>query len=166
VARVVVLLSKGDLRWKVAVIFVTVGSTDFDPLIAEMDKLAVGLGMDVVMQIGAGRYVPQHAPYFRFAPSLDACYDQAELVVGHGGLGTIVEALERGKKLICVVNPTTYDRHQEHLLGLFEEQEYLVWCREVGRLGEAIQRARSTQLKRYEPPECTIHEVIADYLLT
>jgi UDP-N-acetylglucosamine transferase subunit ALG13 len=148
------------------VIFVTVGSTDFDTLIAEMDKLIVDLGADVVMQIGAGTYVPQHAPYFRFAPSLDAYYDQAELVVGHGGLGTIVEALERGKKLVCVVNPTTYDRHQEHLLGLFDEQGCLVWCRDMGQLGEAIERATKTQLKRYQPPECTIHEVIADYLAT
>lgn len=147
-------------------IFVTVGSTDFDLLVAEMDELAVQLGVDVVMQIGAGKYVPQHASYFRFAPSLDTYYDQAELVVGHGGLGTIVETLERRKKLVCVVNPTTYDRHQEHLLSLFEEQGYLIWCRDVRGLGQAVRRAKSTQFKRYQPPECHIHELIVDYLAT
>jgi UDP-N-acetylglucosamine transferase subunit ALG13 len=141
-----------------------VGSTDFDALIAKMDELAVRLGMDIVMQIGAGQYVPHNAEYFRFATSLDRYYDQADLVVGHGGLGTIVEALERGKKLICVVNPATYDRHQEHLLSIFEQQNYLVWCRDLERLCEAVQRAGFTQLEPYQPPECHIHEVIAEYL--
>ena len=141
------------------------GRTDA-PIIQGTDHIliAVRLDVDVVMQIGAGRYVPRNAQYFRFATSLDSYYDQADLVVGHGGLGTIVEALERGKKLICVVNPTTYDRHQEHLLSIFEGQNYLIWCRDLERLGEAVQRAESTQLDPYQPPECHIHEVIAEYL--
>ena len=69
----------------------------------EMDELAPTLGSPVVMQIGLGAYVPRNAEHFRFAPSLDSYYDQAELVVGHGGFGTIVEALQRGKKLVCVM---------------------------------------------------------------
>jgi len=147
-------------------IFVTVGSTDFDALIAKMDELAPRLGEQVVMQIGLGEYTPSNGRFFRFASSLDSYYDQAEIVVAHGGLGTIVEALERGKKLICVVNPTTYDRHQEHLLSIFTEQKQLLWCRDLERLDEAIQQARMTQFNRYEPPECHIHEVIAKYLAT
>lgn len=145
-------------------IFVTVGSTDFEALVAKMDELAPSLGTEVMMQIGLGQYVPQHAGYFRFAPSLDGYYNEAELVVGHGGLGTIVEALERGKKLICVVNPLTYDRHQEHLLRVFEEQGCLLWCRDMDQLGAAIQQAKGARFSRYQPPDCHIHEIIADYL--
>ncbi len=147
-------------------IFVTVGSTDFDALIAEMDELAPRLADEVVMQIGLGQYTPRHGSFFRFAPSLDAHYDQADIVVAHGGLGTIVEALEREKKLICVVNPTTYDRHQEHLLSLFSAQNNLLWCKDLAHLEEAIQQAKTMQFSRYQPPECHIHEVIARYLAT
>jgi len=145
-------------------IFVTVGSTDFDALVARMDDLAPQLGMGIVMQIGLGQYIPINAQHFRFAPSLDGYYDQAELVVGHGGLGTIVEALERGKRLVCVVNPTTYDQHQEHLLRLFEEQNYLLWCKSLEDLGRAIQEAKRATFARYEPPECRIHQVIESFL--
>jgi UDP-N-acetylglucosamine transferase subunit ALG13 len=145
-------------------IFVTVGSTDFDALVARMDELAPQLGTDVLMQIGLGQYIPTNAQYFRFAPSLSGYYDQAELVVGHGGLGTIVEALERGKKLVCVVNPTTYDRHQEHLLRLFEEQKCLLWCKSLEDLGGAIQEAKHTPFAPYQPPECHIHLVIERFL--
>jgi UDP-N-acetylglucosamine transferase subunit ALG13 len=147
-------------------IFVTVGSTDFDALTVAMDELAPSLGTRVVMQVGLGAHVPANAEYFRFAPSLDHYYDDAELVVGHGGYGTVVEALERGKRLVCVVNPTTYDRHQEHLLRVLEEQGCLLWCREVQRLGEAIAAARVKQFEVYQPPECHIHETIIRHLLS
>ncbi len=145
-------------------IFVTIGSTDFDPLIARMDELAPRLGDDVVMQVGLGEYVPKNGQFFRFAQSLDDYYARADLVVAHGGLGTIVEVLERGKKLVCVVNPTTYDRHQEHLLGLFSAQNNLVWCKDLGQLQEAIEQARTTLLSPYLPPECRIHEIIVEHL--
>jgi beta-1,4-N-acetylglucosaminyltransferase len=145
-------------------IFVTVGSTDFDPLIKQMDELAPELGHEVVMQIGMGQYAPKNARHFRFAPSLDPYLAQADLIVGHGGLGTIVEALEQGKKLVCVVNPTTYDRHQEHLLRLFAAQNHLVWCQELADLSQAIRQAQQTQLTPYRPPECHIHEVIEQFL--
>jgi len=145
-------------------IFVTIGSTDFDPLIVRMDELGPRLGDDVIMQIGLGEYVPKNGRFFRFAQSLDDYYARADLVVAHGGLGTIVEVLERGKKLVCVVNPTTYDTHQEHLLGLFSAQNNLVWCKGLEQLEEAIQQARTTQLSPYQPPECHIHEIIIEYL--
>nr|MBC7244145.1 hypothetical protein [Chloroflexota bacterium] len=145
-------------------IFVTVGSTDFDLLIKKMDELIPHLGEEVVMQIGLGKYKPQHGRFFAFAPSLESYYEHADLIVAHGGLGTIVEALERGKKLICVVNPTTYDQHQEHLLRVFAAHNYLLWCKNVENLAEAIQQARATQFTPYQPPECHIHKVIVAYL--
>lgn len=145
-------------------IFVTVGSTDFDPLIKNMDELAPELRDEVVMQIGLGGYLPKNGRYFRFAPSLDPYLAQAGLIVGHGGLGTIVEALEQGKRLVCVVNPTTYDRHQEHLLSLFAAQNHLIWCRKLDDLAQAIRQAQETELTPYHPPPCHIHQIIHEFL--
>jgi UDP-N-acetylglucosamine transferase subunit ALG13 len=147
-------------------IFVTVGSTDFDELIEKVDGLVPRLNTEVVMQIGLGAYTPRHGVFFRFAPSLDQYYDQADIIVAHGGLGTIVEALERRKKLICVVNPATYDRHQEHLLNIFSAGNHLLWCKDLEDLGGAIRQVSTAEFTRYKPPECHIHEVIADYLGT
>jgi beta-1,4-N-acetylglucosaminyltransferase len=145
-------------------IFVTVGSQDFDPLIAKMDELAPQLGVEVVMQIGHGLYEPRKARFFHFAPSLDTYFDQADLIVAHGGLGTIVEALERGKKLICVADPTRYDRHQEQLLTVFSAQGNLLWCKDIALLEEAIRQAAVMHFTPYELPECHIHELVSRYL--
>jgi beta-1,4-N-acetylglucosaminyltransferase len=145
-------------------IFVTVGSTKFTDLIRKMDELAPFLGDEVVMQIGNGPYEPKNARFFRYAASLDPYYDQADLVVAHGGLGTMVEVSERGKKLVCIVNPTTMDLHQEHLLRIYAEKNYLLWCKDLQQLAVAIQQAQNMQFARYQSPECHIHEVIKDYL--
>lgn len=145
-------------------IFVTVGSTKFTDLIIKMDQLAPSLSDEVVMQIGNGDYCPKNTQFFRYAVSLDSYYDQADLVVAHGGLGTIVEVLERGKRLVCVVNPTTIDLHQEHLLRIYAEKSYLLWCKDLDHLADAIQQARTMPLSRYQSPECRIHEIIRDYL--
>jgi len=145
-------------------IFVTVGSTKFTDLIRKMDELAPSLGDEVIMQIGNGPYEPRNCQFFRYTASLAPLYDQADIVVAHGGLGTIVEVSGRGRKLVCVVNPTTMDLHQEHLLRIYAEKNYLLWCKDLDHLDEAIREARNKQFARYQAPECHIHEVIQDYL--
>lgn len=146
-------------------IFVTVGTTDFDLLVAAIDRLAPSLDEAVVAQIGHGRYEPrQITEWFRFAPDLASYYDRARLVVSHGGLATIMEVLRRGGRLVGVSNPDRYDRHQEDLLSYLDEGGYLVWCRTLDALDQAIADAGRRSFLPYEPPPCTIHEVIGEFL--
>ena len=145
-------------------IFVTVGTTDFDALVRSMDLLAPQLGEEVEMQIGHGEYEPRHCSWFRFASSLEPYYDRADVVVAHGGLGTVMEVLRRGGKLIGVANPDRYDQHQEDLLGYLAEEGYLIWCRDLADLADELRRVRGQTFRRYWSPECHIHDVIAEYL--
>jgi len=145
-------------------IFVTVGSTDFDALIQAVDTLVPSLHAEGIMQIGHGQYIPVNWPYFRFAPSLSPYYEQASLVIAHGGLGTTMEVLRRGLPLVSVSNPDRPDNHQEDLLSVMAEEGYLIWCRHLDELKQAIETARSTSLRRYQPPECEIHLVINEFL--
>ena len=145
-------------------IFVTVGTTDFDELVRAMDRLAPTLGEEVVAQIGRGTYVPAHMEFFRFAPSLEPYYARARVVVAHGGLGTVVEVLQRGIKLIGVSNPDRYDRHQEDLLRTLEQRGHMIWCRSVEELPRALKEVDERTFTPYEAPPCRIAEVIREYL--
>jgi beta-1,4-N-acetylglucosaminyltransferase len=145
-------------------IFVTVGTTEFDALVMAMDRLAPSLQEPVVMQIGNGQYEPQHGEFFRFAASLATYYEEADLVVAHGGFGTTMEVLYGHRPLVSVSNPDRYDGHQEDILAELARSGHLVWCQDMDRLGEAIAEARSTELAPYLPPPCTIHEVIEEFL--
>jgi beta-1,4-N-acetylglucosaminyltransferase len=147
-------------------IFVTVGTTDFDDLIRTMDELAPSLGEEVVAQTGRGRYVPRNLTHFDLAPSLEPYYAQARLVVAHGGLGTAIEVLERGLKLIGISNPDRYDHHQDDILRTLSERGHLLWCRSLADLPAALAAAAQMRFTPYSAPPCRIAEVIRDYLVT
>ena len=145
-------------------IFVAVGTTDFDALTMKMDEIAPTLPEKVVMQIGNGGYIPENCQYFRFAPSLEPYYAQANVVVAHGGLGITTEALERGKKLISVQNTTCHGGHQEDLLSAWAQEGYLIWCQDLNELPEALERAQKHTFRRYVAPDCEIHTVVKKFL--
>ncbi|HSN75211.1 MAG TPA: PssE/Cps14G family polysaccharide biosynthesis glycosyltransferase [Anaerolineae bacterium] len=145
-------------------IFVTVGTTDFDALVIAADALAASSAEPVIIQIGHGEVEPQHAQWLRFAPSLDSYYDQADVVVTHGGLGTVTEVLRRGLRMVGVSNPDRFDRHQDQILQAFEQAGHLVWCRDLAELLAAIERARRAQFVPYQPPPSHIHRVVDRFL--
>jgi beta-1,4-N-acetylglucosaminyltransferase len=124
-------------------IFVTVGTWRFDKLVEAIDR-AVGEGRidrPVLLQIAHGLYVPSHCRYFRQAPSLAPYYQEAELVVAHGGTGTTLEVLERRLPLISVANPDVQDNHQDEFLEALEHVGYVTYCRDLTTLPDLIQRA-------------------------
>jgi UDP-N-acetylglucosamine transferase subunit ALG13 len=156
-------VSQSHLRGEVVVIFVAVGTTDFDALIEAMDHLSLTLAEKVIMQIGRSKYIPERCEYFRFTPSLDPYYEHASLVVSHGGLGIVTEVLERRLPLVAVEDPNQPDRHQREILSTWEQAGYLIWCRDLQELAQAMERAK-VQLTPYVAPECRIHTIIAEFL--
>ena len=145
-------------------IFVTVGTTDFDALVAAADALAASTDEPIIIQIGHGEVEPRHARWLRFAPSLDPYYEQADVVVTHGGLGTVTEVLRRGLRMVGVSNPDRFDRHQDQILQAFEQAGHLVWCRDLAELPAAIEQARQAHFVPYQPPPSHIHRIIDRFL--
>lgn len=145
-------------------LFVTVGTTDFDALVEAMDRIAPALSEEVVAQIGRGRYEPKNLRWFRTAPSLEPYYRQADVVVSHGGMGTVMEVASMGKPLLAVSNPDLHDRHQDDLLGYMERQGHLLWCRDLNNLEADLRRIRTMTFRPYKAPPTRIHIVIQEYL--
>jgi len=146
------------------IVFVTVGSTDFDPLVRATDEAAPSLPLPVVIQIGIGRYEPRNAEWFRLAPSLEPYYERAEIVVSHGGAGTILEVLRRGMRLVSADNPDRPDQHQKDMIGHMASLGKLVWCRDLARLQAAIAEARSLRPAPLVTPPPLVHHVIREFL--
>ncbi|VDO48699.1 unnamed protein product [Schistosoma margrebowiei] len=137
-----------------AVVFVTVGTTSFDGLINEVNKIEFHEGLsrlgykDLIIQYGSGSITPripedicaentEHlstTPFlrmksFRYKDSLVDEFKSASLVISHGGAGTCIQALTPfgSRRLIVVVNETLMDNHQEELaLALLQGKHALV----------------------------------------
>lgn len=137
-------------------IFVTVGSGWFDELISTADKLP----FDVRMQIGSGKFIPRNHQWFRFAKDLKPHYLWADLVVSHGGAGTLFEVLRLGKKVVAVPNPHYTDNHQVQILEELSRRGHVVYCRSFAELHLAIARAMRAHNVPYVPVRNGIPNVI------
>ncbi|MCE4226217.1 hypothetical protein HCU64_20920 [Methylobacterium sp. C25] len=87
-------------------IFVTVGTQgSFDRLVRTVDDWAGQSGRrDLLAQIGPSDYRPKHfeAKQFLHPDEIRENVEAAELVVAHAGMGSIITALEYGKRVIVM----------------------------------------------------------------
>jgi UDP-N-acetylglucosamine transferase subunit ALG13 len=103
-------------------IFVTVGAQmPFDRLISAVDTWAALRGRtDVYAQIGASSYIAKSIDTTQFMDpdEFRRMVEEAQLIVAHAGMGTIITALERGKPIL--VMPRRGDLREtrnDHQLG-------------------------------------------------
>jgi len=145
-------------------IFVTVGTTKFDELIKEMDKIAPALKEKVVIQIGRSAYKPKNCEYFDFKTDLSRYFKDADIIISHGGAGTTFEVLGLNKKLISIENTNVLDSHQWDLLSQLAKDKHLIWCKNISKIKEYIKLAKKFKYKKYVPPKCTIDKEIVEFL--
>ena len=108
-------------------IYVTVGTTHFDPLIQVVDQLAKDTGKEYLCQIGNGRYQPTHATFFRYDPEHWKHAQHAEYVITHGGTGSVLYLARHRIPFVAVANKTLQDDHQTEFLSALARRCNLVW---------------------------------------
>ncbi|RAK58138.1 glycosyltransferase [Phenylobacterium deserti] len=103
-------------------IFVTVGvQLPFDRLIRTMDEWAsTRRRRDVLAQVGASTYVPRSLetrPFLK-ADELETVLQDAELIVAHAGMGSIITALELCKPIFILPRRAALGEHRnDHQLA-------------------------------------------------
>merc|ERR1712137_815158 len=118
---------------------VTVGTTKFDELVCvvrsnelQQELLSQGFSQ-LVIQYGRGQAPSTgsvsglHVEQFDLRPSIQTYFQNADLVISHGGSGSILEALREGKKLIVVINRALMDDRQTELAEELAKQNYLIY---------------------------------------
>ncbi|XP_054551581.1 putative bifunctional UDP-N-acetylglucosamine transferase and deubiquitinase ALG13 isoform X5 [Talpa occidentalis] len=122
-------------------VFVTVGTTSFDDLIARIsahDSLQIiqSLGYNrLVLQIGRGNVVPESfstesftLDVYRYKDSLKEDIQKADLVISHAGAGSCLETLENRKPLVVVINEKLMNNHQLELAKQLHKDGHLFYC--------------------------------------
>ena len=139
-------------------VFVTVGTTSFDALIRattapEFANALEKLGFDELrLQVGRGKEPSKtdRTTWFRFAPTITDEMRAADVVISHAGAGSILEALELGKRLVVCVNEKLMDNHQAELATALEARGHVVVARGVDDVADALQRVVATRPAPYE----------------
>lgn len=139
-------------------IFVTVGSQKFpfNRLIEKVDQMA-GDGVireEVLIQTGTSDYIPRHCRHRDFydREEFKTMIDTCTVLITHGGVGTVIDAVKRGKKVVAVPRLARYgehvDNHQLQLLEQFHRMNLIEGCRDVEKLPGALRKAK---IRTYAP---------------
>jgi len=118
----------------------------FERLVKQMDEVAGRIDEEVIMQIGGTKYTPRNAKYFGFATEqeMKELLSKARVVVGHGGVGTILDVLQEGKPLVVVPRLKEYgeviDNHQLLLLRELDRDGRVTAVYDLEKLGEVLSK--------------------------
>lgn len=117
-------------------IFVTVGTHEqqFNRLVKAVDDLVADgtIKEEVIIQKGYTDYEPKHCKAYKLISYKDMqkYYDEARVIIAHGGPASFMAALERGKTPIVMPRLKKYGEHVN------DHQDY--FCREVEKRMKSI----------------------------
>lgn len=154
-------------------LFVSVGTAPggFDRLVEGADRAARELGLGGLAQIGDGSYRPRALAWCRFLPAAEMHrhLSRRPLVICHGGMGILGEALRAGCRVLCVPRDRpTGKRHLSNDQRAFVEalatRLPVIVCPDPGRLAAVIARLPPPPPRPVEPPASDVPDIVASFL--
>ena len=137
-------------------ILVTLGTQDktFVRLLEKINQLIdQGLIQDkVIVQAGFTKYSSDNMEIFDLIPQdeFNNLMFKADLVITHGGVGNIISALEKNKKVIAVPRLAKYGEHindhQTQIIAKFNDLGYIIGLQDVDELDRPIK-----EVKKFNP---------------
>lgn len=129
-------------------IFVTIGSQEpFDRMIKAIDEVAGELPDKIfIAQVYKASYQVKNIKTVEFISPLEynSYIDQAELVIAHAGMGTILSVLQLEKPLLIFPRLSKYKEtrndHQVATTEWFEKKEYLYVAYSIEELKEQVKK--------------------------
>lgn len=153
-------------------ILVTLGTQDkmFIRLIKAIEdlKLSGALKDEVIVQSGYTEYkssVLEIKDYYSQI-ELDQLRQEADIIITHAGVGSILDALKFNKVVIAVARLKQYGEHtndhQLELLDAFESEGYILRCDDLSKLSEVIEIARTFKPKPYPFDPSAVLKTVLD----
>lgn len=141
-------------------IFVTLGTQDksFHRLLEAIDK-AIEKGKikeKVVVQAGHTKYESKNMEIFdlispdEFSKLMDEC----DILITHGGVGSILTAVKKGKKVIAAARLKKYKEHtndhQKQIIKEFEKEGYLLELKDFNQVGKTLKKLEKFKQKSFK----------------
>ncbi len=124
----------------------------------------------VVVQAGQTKYESKSMEIFDLvpAPEFDKLLDEADLVITHGGAGSILGAIKRGKKIIACDRLAKYKEHhndhQKQIIGEFRKQGYLLELEDGDDLGKLLKEMKKFKPKKFTSNTKNMIKKLNDYM--
>ncbi|MFV0479533.1 MAG: PssE/Cps14G family polysaccharide biosynthesis glycosyltransferase [Anaerorhabdus sp.] len=155
-------------------ILVSLGTQDkmFNRLLEEMERLCKEkiVTDKVIVQSGYTEFSSHEMKIVDYFDQLEfeKLVQEADILITHGGVGTIMKALKYRKKVIGVPRLKEYgehhNNHQREVLEELEKKGCLIYAREIQELENAIGLVNQFQPNDYPSNSADVIEVIRKFI--
>ena len=125
---------------------------------------------DVVVQKGYTKFETKNMELHDQLPldEMKRLTEKADLVITHGGVGSIITSLEKGKKVIAIPRLKKYNEHvNDHQIDIvksFNEAGYIIGLNDVEELGKALEKVQNFKPKQYVKNTGKILKIVEDFI--
>lgn len=155
-------------------ILILLGTQDkpFSRLLKAVDKCISNgyIKEKVVVQAGFTKYKNKNMEIFDLIPKeeFEKLIDEANLVITHAGVGSILTCLGHNKKVIAAARLKEYGEHtndhQLQILEEFYEKGYILKLDDFSKLNEVIEKSKTFKPKKYKSNNTNFVKMIENYI--
>ena len=141
-------------------IFVTTGTVGSDSIIRKIDEIAPKLNDNIFVTVGKGKYIPKNCKWVRYTTSIENYFKKADLIITHGGAGTLFTCMSFNKRIIAI--PQSHTDDQTDIVNKLSGDGFIIKCEDLEDLERCIKDRKL--LKIYSKPKCEIPTLIEEFL--
>ena len=110
---------------------------------------------EIVVQAGKTKFESKKMKIFDYIPyeEMNELIKKSDLIITHGGTGSILMPLKMGKKVIAVPRLAKYaehvDDHQTQLTSIFNEEGYILEYKDGDDFNELYEKSKTFKPKKY-----------------
>lgn len=125
---------------------------------------------EVVVQAGSTKFKSKDMKIFKLVSSqkLDKYMEDADLIITHGGVGSIVSCIKKGKKVIAVPRYRKYGEHvndhQLQIIQTFDSQGFIKGIKAVEELEEALKEIPEFKPEKFVSNTNKIISIIDEFI--
>lgn len=156
-------------------ILVTLGTNDkrFDRLLKAIDKqIELGNIKDkVVVQAGCtSDYKSKNMEIFDLIPmgEFNRLISECDILITHGGVGSIITGLKNGKKVIAAARLEKYvehvNDHQKQIIKRFVDKNYILELEDFDKLDKVLKEIKTKKFDEYKGDNSLMLKTLTDYI--
>ena len=147
-------------------------NNQFTRLLQEIEKCIDNgvINQRVVVQAGFTKFKSSKMNIFDLKPRevVENLADEADFIITHGGVGSILMAIKKNKKVIAVPRLSEFNEHvndhQRQIVEIFNDKGYIIGVQNMEDLSEAIKQIDEFKPVPYSGDNGKMLSIIEDFI--
>lgn len=145
---------------------------EFNRLLNEVQRCIDNgvINQEIIVQAGGTKFTSEQMKIFDLIAEdeLEELMKKSDVIITHGGVGSIVSAVKLRKKVIAVPRLQKYGEvandHQIQIINNFAKEGFIIGIQDVSELEEALKQVKEFEPKVLESNTQNIINIIKEFI--